>query len=171
MTTMSEQDRQKARENLWEKIKDVKFGMLTTHGPDSHILRSRPMTNQQVAFDGELWFFASEESHACVDIRQHPSVNVSYANPDDQLYISVAGKADLVRDRAKAEELWNPLYKAWFPGGLDDPKLVLIRIRVDEAEYWDSASGAMTQLFSFFKTLFGGKPEASLTEHEKVTNP
>ena len=50
-------------------------------------------------------------------------------------------------DPAKARELWSPFLKAWFPQGLDDPDLVLIRVEVESAEFWDVASKKMMTLF------------------------
>lgn len=64
--------------------------------------------------------------------------------------------AAIVRDAALARELWNPLYRAWFPGGLDDPDLTLLRVDVERAEYWDSPSSAVVQLTGFIKAIATG---------------
>ncbi|MFI7546199.1 pyridoxamine 5'-phosphate oxidase family protein [Actinoplanes sp. NPDC049599] len=39
-------------------------------------------------------------------------------------------------DRAKVEELWNPMLKAWFPEGLETPDLRLIKVHAETAECW-----------------------------------
>ena len=89
--------------------------------------------------------------------REH-QVCVAYANPDDQVYVSVSGTAQITRDRQKIEELWSPVYKAWFPQGLEDPNVALLFVDVDKAEYWDAPSGRLVQLAGFVKALATGKP-------------
>ena len=112
-------------EDLKEKIKDVKFGMFTTLDPDGK-LSSRPMTSQQLDDGGNLWFFTSDVTDFVRHLSEHPEVNVAFSDPEDSLYVSVAGHAELTRDRAKIDELWSPLVAAWFDGGKDDPHLSLI---------------------------------------------
>jgi general stress protein 26 len=62
-----------------------------------------------------------------------------------------------VHDKGKMKKLWNPLYKAWFPKGLDDPDICLLRIRVESAEYWDTPSSKMVQLAGFIKAVATGE--------------
>jgi general stress protein 26 len=140
-----------------ELIKDIRFAMLTTVEEDG-TLRSRPMATQQTEFDGDLWFFTNANAPKVDEVQREQHVNVSYANPDKQKYVSVSGKAELIRDRQKIEELWNPVYKAWFPQGLDDPNLALLKVSIDQAEYWDSPSSALVRLVGFVKALTTGKP-------------
>ncbi|WP_231510307.1 pyridoxamine 5'-phosphate oxidase family protein [Fischerella sp. PCC 9605] len=73
-----------------------------------------------------------------VEINRNHHVNVSYAAPDKQRYVSLCGTAELVRDRQKLEELWQPQLKAWFPKGIDEPDIALLKVSVEKAEYWDS---------------------------------
>jgi general stress protein 26 len=144
-------------EILRDRIKDVRIAMLTTIDQDGS-LRSRPMATQSAEFDGELWFFTGAGSPKVAEVQEDQRVNVSYANPGDNLYVSVSGMAKLVQDRAKAEELWNPALKAWFPDGLDDPNLALLKVKVEKAEYWDGPSSKMVQLAGFVKAIVTGKP-------------
>jgi general stress protein 26 len=149
-------------------IKDIKFAMLTTRAADG-TLHSRPMATQQREFDGTLWFLTGERTHKTDEIARNPEVNVAYANPDDQAYVSVSGRAAVLDDREKARELWNPVYRAWFPGGLDDPDLRVLRVDVTGAEYWDSPSGTLVQLIGFAKAVATGERyEAGKGEHGTI---
>jgi len=148
-------------------IKDMRFAMLTTVCPDGS-LRSRPMATQREDFDGVLWFFTSAAEPKVREIEHDPHVNVSYADPDKNNYVSVSGRATLVRDKVIMKELWNPFYKAWFPKGLDDPQLALLRVAVEQAEYWDSPNSKLVQLGGFLKAVITGK-QAKGGENEKVT--
>jgi general stress protein 26 len=161
---------QDSREESIEKLKglieDIDFAMLTTVNGGQ--LRSRPMSTQKFDFDGDLWFFTSDQTHKVDEIEQDNRVCVAYAKPEDNVYVSVSGRAQLVKDKDKIEELWNPILKAWFPEGLDDPTLSLLKISVEEAEYWDSPNSKIVQLVGFVKALVTGTP-ASGGEHGKVS--
>ena len=166
MTTpgqMRENDLQK----LQELVKDIDFCMLTTvdEGGDLH---SRPMSsNGDIDADGDIWFFTNASSHKVSEIAKLPKVNVSFADPDNQRYVSVSGTAQLVRDRAKIAELWRPEFKIWFPEGKDDPEIALLRISLEKAEYWDSPSSTIGYALSFVSSLVTGK-EPDLGENKKI---
>jgi general stress protein 26 len=129
--------------------------MLTTVCADGS-LRSRPMVTQERAFDGTLWFFTSAAAAKVSEVEQEERVNLSYANPDRGLSVSVSGTARLVRDRDRIKELWTPALRTWFPGGPDDPELGLLRIDVDRAEYWDGPSSTAGHLAGFGKEMVTG---------------
>ncbi|HVG28175.1 MAG TPA: pyridoxamine 5'-phosphate oxidase family protein [Pyrinomonadaceae bacterium] len=141
---------------LAEMIREIDFAMLTTAEEDGS-LRSRPMSTQRREFDGDLWFFTRASAPKVGEIEREHQVNVSYAAPQDQRYVSVSGRATVVRDRAKIEELWSPELKAWFPGGLDDPDIALLRVAVERAEYWDSPSSAVMHAVGLVKAVATGQ--------------
>lgn len=157
--------RQEAIEKLRDLIQHIDTAMLTTI--DGGVLRSRPMQTQEAEFDGDLWFFTSSKTHKIEEIEKDNRVNVTYASPDNNIYVSVSGRAEIVRDQAKIEELWNPIYKAWFPEGLDDPNLILLKINAEQAEYWDSSANTFVQVAGFMKALATGE-RADGGENEKI---
>lgn len=147
-----------------ELLKDERFAFLTTTTPDGK-LTSRPMTMQEVEFDGDLWFFAERDSHPVEHIRSSAQVNVGAGSGGS--WLSLTGHARVVEDTAKKRELWNSAVEAWFPDGPDDAKVVLLRVEADSAEYWDSPGGRLATAFSFAKAkLTGERIEGG--ENEKV---
>jgi general stress protein 26 len=154
-----------AVKKLGKLIKDIKFAMFTTVDEEG-VLRSRPMATQEVEFDGDLWFFTRVDTAKVDDVRQYKQVNVSYAEPDDQRYVSVMGSAEVVDDRDKMAELWNPAYKAFFPEGLGDTRLRLIKVTVREAEYWDSPN-KIASAIGFVKSFVTGDP-SDMGENKKI---
>ncbi|HKP69884.1 MAG TPA: pyridoxamine 5'-phosphate oxidase family protein [Pyrinomonadaceae bacterium] len=157
------------REGSIEKIREltegIDFCMLTTIDGDQ--LRSRPMSTQKFEFDGDLWFFTNDKTHKVEELERDDRVCVAYSKPDENVYLSVSGRAEVVKDRAKIEELWNPLLKAWFPEGLDDPSICLLKIPVEQAEYWDAPSSRIVRLFQIAKALATGQ-EADYGENKKI---
>lgn len=157
--------RQESIEKLKTLTEKIDFAMLTTINGGQ--LRSRPMSTQEFGSDGNLWFFTSDQTHKVDEIEADNRVNAAYSKPDDNVYVSVSGRASIVKDRQKIEELWNPILKAWFPEGLDDPTLCLLKVSVEEAEYWDSPNSKIVQLVGFVKALVTGQ-QADGGEHGKV---
>lgn len=116
--------------------------MFTTSTADGR-LYSRPLTTQQIEPDGHLWFATDMDSEKVDEVQQQPRVNVSYASASKNTYVSVTGKAKVLRNQAKIDELWTPAMKIFFPKGKDDPNLGLIRVAIESAEYWDGPSGVI----------------------------
>ena len=144
---------------LGEQIADIRFAMLTTRDRAGRLC-SRPMTTQQNRFDGTIWFLTDRRTHPAEDIAADPQVNVGYVDSEDQRYVSVTGVASLVEDRRKVREFWQPAYAVWFPAGPDDPNLELLRIQVEQADYWDSPSSWAGRLLAFAKALATGDKSA-----------
>ena len=147
-----------------ELLKGERFGFLTTITMDGR-LTSRPMTLQEVEFDGDLWFLAERDSHAVQHISASPEVNVGVGSGGR--WVSLTGDAEVVEDAAKKRELWNSAVDAWFPQGPDDDSIVLLKVHADSAEYWDAPGGRLATAFSFVKAkVTGERIEAG--ENEKV---
>jgi general stress protein 26 len=161
----------KTRENdlgkLRELVKDIDFCMLTTVDERGD-LHSRPMSsNGDIDANGDIWFFTNASSHKVSEIEKLPKVNVSFADPDNQRYISVTGTAQLSRDQAKIDELWRPEFKMWFPKGKDDPEIALLRVNLEKAEYWDSPSSTVGYALKFVSSIVTGK-RPDLGENKKL---
>ncbi len=156
---MSEENGKSRKDDLkrlGELIKATRVGMFTTVDEDG-TLRSRPMATQEVEFDGDLWFLTCIESHKTHDIEKDHRVNISYADSSANRYISVSGTARVLRDEKKIKQLWSSWDKAWFPKGVDDPSIALLRVQVDDAEYWDGPSSSIVQLAGLMKSLVKGE--------------
>jgi general stress protein 26 len=162
-------DQTASLEKLTALIDEIQFAMMTTIEADGS-LRSRPMAthrNPGKVFDGALWFFTKADAPKTEEVREDQHVNLSYASTGQNKYVSLSGTAVLVRERAKIEEFWNPKYKAWFPKGLEDPDLALLRVDVSKAEYWDTPSSSVVHVIGFIKATVTGK-KYQPGDHEKV---
>ena len=158
-------NREEAIKKIQELTEGIDFCMLTTM--DGGVLRSRPMSTQDADFTGDLWFFTSEDTHKIDEIEKDNRVAVAYSKPGDSTYLSVSGKGSISKDRARMEELWSPVLKAWFPDGLNDPKLCLLKVEVEQAEYWEGSSSTLVQLFGMVKAIATGQ-EADYGENRKM---
>ena len=123
-------------DKLRELLDDFDAAMLVTRRPDGS-LRSRPMAVAGLDPDGTLWFLTQDDSGKIDEIASDHHVNV--AMQSSMKFVSISGKAALVKDSRKVEELWNEGWKVWFPGGKDDPHLVLLKVQGEAGEYWDNS--------------------------------
>lgn len=140
---------------LAELAADIRIAMLTTVD-DGGALVSRPMAQQEVKFDGDLWFFAERDSATVAHVTGRPQANVSLTSNDT--WVSLHGSVAVVDDRAKAHELWNKIVEAWFPEGPDDANVVLLKFTADGAEYWDTPGGRVASVLSLAKAKVTGEP-------------
>ena len=141
---------------LRELIEDIRIAMMTTQDADG-TLRSRPLQTLRCADDGILWFFTSASSPKVAEAQAGGwQVNLSYSNPGKQDYVSISGRASLSRDRKMMEALWNKWVEVFFPKGLDDPDLALLRVDIEKAEYWDSPGTAIGRAYAIAKALTTG---------------
>ncbi len=153
---MSEQSKTESLKYFRDEINEVKTAMLTTYNSERGF-SSRPMGTADVDAEGNIWFFTNEYSAKASEISVENTISLTYSDPKNHTYLSIIGEAEFVDDKAKMKELWNPFVKAFFPEGLDDPKLTLLKITPTDAEYWDSDSSSMVVLFNVLKSAVTGK--------------
>jgi|RhiMethySRZTD1v2_1073278.scaffolds.fasta_scaffold04059_14 general stress protein 26 len=141
-------------------LPSFRTAMLVTKASESGELHMRPMALQGdlSTFGGTLWFFADDRSEKIREIEREPRVFLVFQNDLDSRYLQLAGTASAVTDRAKMRELYSPAIKAWFPGGLEDPHLMLIRIDVTNGTFWETPGGIVHVLAAFTKSVVTGTP-------------
>jgi general stress protein 26 len=157
----------KSHEVLWDLIKDTRFCMLSHRHADGS-LHSHPLTTQNKALDEgtSLYFFVSRQSEVGQRLRQDGNVNLSYANPKDDTWVSVSGTARVVEDPQKQKDLFGVIDKAWFDGP-QDPNLELVEVRIEEAEYWNVKENKLLQLLKMGKAAATGtRPQ--MGEHAEL---
>jgi general stress protein 26 len=120
-------------------------------------LNTRPMSTQDVDDEGQVWFFSRYDSDKNMQIDDNHKVQLLYSNPGKQHYLSIEGEANILRDRNKTDEIWNPIAKAWFTEGKNDPSLTLIKVRPRQIHYWETKDGKMVSFLKIFTAALTGK--------------
>jgi general stress protein 26 len=162
-------DEATSRTRLWDLIHDIRFAMFTTRHDNGH-LHSRPVTtqNSKLDEDANLWFFMSRAGDPVADLKSDPTVSVVYADPNKDRYVSVSGTASVVENPAKKQQLWSKLAEAYFPAGVTDPDLALVRVQIIHASYWDVKESKLVQLYQMAKAVVTGKQPTDLGEHAEI---
>ena len=148
------QDEQAVRK-LQKLVDEVNICMFITRPEDEQ--SSRPMATIKAEDDGTLWFFTHRSSGKTSEIGMDQDVHLVYAHPGKDSYLDLWGKGSVVNDREKIRELWNPIVKAWFPDGVADPNLALLKLQPEEAYYWEAERGRMVQFLNMAASVVTGQ--------------
>lgn len=155
MANSAEKTETEKRETLLKIINDGRTAFFVTEA--GGVLHGRPMANAKVEKDlRAIWFATRRDSGKIAEIRGDQKVLLGYANSGGSEWATVNGAAKLLDDKTKVKELWSPLWKNWFEGP-DDPRILLIQVTPESAEYWDSGSKAVAMVKFALAAVTGKK--------------
>ncbi|MDT0641472.1 pyridoxamine 5'-phosphate oxidase family protein [Zunongwangia sp. F363] len=147
-------NQKEAKEKLTSLVDDIKTGFLVT-GLGQKPVSAVPMSTKKVDGNGNIWFLSSMASDHNADIAKDDEVQLLYSNTSDMEFISIFGKASIVTDKETLEDFYSKVDDAWFSGS-DDPNLSAIKVRPQEAYYWDSKQNKYITLFKMGLAALGG---------------
>ncbi|OBX19189.1 pyridoxamine 5'-phosphate oxidase [Erythrobacter sp. QSSC1-22B] len=139
---MTDKTQQQHLTHIAEAMKDIDFVMLNTHTKDGQI-GARPMSNnRQVDYDGDSYYFTWEDCLMVDDIKRDPKVGLSLqgrgsADGAPGIFISVEGRAEIVRDKAAFAKHWTKDLDRWFEDGTETEGMVMLHVKATRAAYWD----------------------------------
>lgn len=139
------QDQNDTAIKCYQMMRDIEVAMLTTVQANG-MMHTRPMVTRFREPRGDLWFFTREDAPKAGEVAREHDVAVAYADPRHQWYVAVSGRAEIVHDRQLQNRLWTPALAAWFPEGVEDERLALLRVKIRTAEYWDAPSSTMIEI-------------------------
>ena len=146
---------------VWDIVEKTRVGMLTTRFAGG--LRARPLEARLDRDAGIIWFVTDVRGTKDDEVDAVRDIGLVFI--DDRAYLSITGRAFMIRDTAKTKEIWKKTDDIWLPGGPDDPNVRVLRIEPITAELWDGPSSATLAAFKFAKTRLG------LGENRDVTLP
>jgi general stress protein 26 len=157
-------------ESIYALLKDFDTAMLVTHGSEMPF-NVRPMAIAQVELNCDVWFFTGRSSAKAREIQNDQEVLIVCQDGMSR-YIALHASAKLIFDPNKSAELWRESYRSWFPAGVDDPDLVLIRAQARHAEYWDNQGfKSVRYLFEAAKAYVRGtRPHVTEGEQHGTVN-
>lgn len=151
------------KKNFLRALDSERTVMLGLAGVDD--AHTRPMTAMMEDGRPPLWFFTSTDTELATALRTNPGRAIAtFASKGHKIFGCVHGSLQIDTDRAVIDRLWNPFIAAWYEGGKDDPKLVLLRLDPEEAEIWENENS----LIAGIKMLVGKNPQEEFSD--KVAN-
>jgi general stress protein 26 len=150
-------------DRVWDLMKKIGFAMLVTHDGDK--LRARPMSAYLERDNNAIYFLTAARRHKDEEIARNPNINLSFANPSDQKYVSLTGTAVVSNDRAKIKQLFSTPAKAWWDSA-EDPNIRVLKVTPDDAEFWDSPGSVISHVKMAAAAVSGTRPD--LGDNRKV---
>jgi general stress protein 26 len=153
-------------DRAWDIIENVSVCMLTTQFAGG--LRARPLEARPDRHAGHIYFVTDIHSAKEDEIKATPDVGLVFIDSNEKAYLSITGRACIVRDADQIKAAWRKTDEVWWPGGPTDPDACLLRIEPSTAELWDGPASAVVTAFEFVKARLTGE-EPKLGENRKVT--
>lgn len=134
--------------------------MVTVNGPE---IAARPIgvVGDHAAFDGSLWFITDRRSRKVAAIRDGAATTLLFQNDREGTYLHLSGHASVVEDTQRLKELYTSIQRTWFPDGVDDAHMTLVRFDATTASYWDGHASKLRLAAAFAKSVLTGAPGAS----------
>ena len=154
---------------IQEIIKDVKFAMMSTANKKGDIHAWPMTTNKADVAAKEIWFIGDKTSDVVKDIQNDARIGLTYATQDEKNYVSISGNAELSTDKDKLDELWSPVYNAFFAEGKKDENVQLIKVVPHGAECWISGSSVVNMFKMATAAVQEGKTAEDMGETFSVT--
>jgi general stress protein 26 len=148
---LQNEEAQKKFKKLVEEIRICMF--ITNNPPHEH---TRPMATIEVEDSGLLWFFTDIRSIKVEEVEAKHTVHLVYSHPGKESYLDVWGTGSVVTDRQMIKDKWSTMVKAWFPNGVDDPNLALLRVQPDQCHYWEAETGKMVHMLKVAASIVTG---------------
>jgi general stress protein 26 len=150
-----------------EKMKEM-FGdgqiLIFCCGVTTFPIQATPMSTQTVDDDGIVWFFSAKNSDRNRLLKEDPRAQLLYSDTSKMDYMSIQGKAEVLIDVSKAEELWSKHVEVWFPEGPTDPNLSLIKFTPKEGYYWDTKHGKIVSTLKWATAMVTGSEDDDSVE-------
>lgn len=129
--------------------------------PIGESIGTRPMSVQKIDDTGAIWFLSPNDSHKNADINSSNDVKLYFRGSTHSDFLYLQGRATITTDKAIIKELWEPLLKAWFTEGENDPRISAIKVTPTAGYYWDTKHG---NAVAFLKTIVGAMTGTTLDD-------
>jgi general stress protein 26 len=144
-----------------ELLTDFPIAFMVTVSHGTPTARPIGVVGDHAAFDGSLWFITDKRSRKVKAISAGATTSLLFQNDKIGAYLHLTGRASVIDDRAKLEELYTTLQRTWFPLGVDDPNITLVRFDAEQGDYWDSHDSLVRLAFAFAKSIVTKTPGKS----------
>ncbi|UXH80554.1 pyridoxamine 5'-phosphate oxidase family protein [Roseateles amylovorans] len=129
---------------LSQLVAGQRIAMLATVLADGSI-DSKPMTLLELDADGALWFFCEHHPDDDAAHERYRRVNLSFSDEVRSVYVSIAGRGELLHDKARLRELWTQQARPFFPEGPESERLAALKVTPDRSEYWESSNSLLVR--------------------------
>ena len=136
-------DRATDIDHVWKLIGDIPIAMVVTHEGQGQNMRARPMAVRSARDEGAIYFLTDADTPKAEEIRHNQSICLALSDNKNQKYVSISGHAEMIDDRERVKKFWSVYDKAFWPDK-NDPRIRVLRVTPESAEYWEGAGKIVT---------------------------
>lgn len=150
---------------LWDLAASIRIAMLTTRTSDT--VSARPMYALVDQVNQLVRFITEKNSVKITEAQENPKVMITFSNGTDGDHAVLHGTLNIIDDKDRLAEFWNPGADLFFPKGATDPNAVLLEFEPATGEFWSGGSGLLAFAINYAKAKFTGvRPEVG--DHAKL---
>ncbi|WP_271077984.1 pyridoxamine 5'-phosphate oxidase family protein [Aurantiacibacter sp. MUD61] len=153
-------DTKELKHDFWKSLDSSPFVFLQLDAaPETAV----PMTAQlDKDANSAIWFFTTKD-HV---LANGGPATATFAGKGHEMFARFSGVLTEETSKERLDKQWSTIVEAWFPGGKDDPNLLMLRMDLGQAEIWNSDLGFVDNA----KMLFGfDVREDAKEEHTETT--
>src|SRR5262249_24445016 len=151
-------------DRVWDIVEKVGVCMLTAHFAGG--LRVGPLEARADRRAGRIFFVTDIDSAKQDEIAAAPGVGLVFIDAGERAYLSITGRACVMRDVDKTRAVWRKTDEVWWPGGPADSDVCLLRVEPLTAVLWDGPASAAIAAFEFIKaSVTGNEPRLGENRH------
>lgn len=126
------------KQDFWQALADSPFVFLERKSePEEAVVMTAQLDKDA---DSAIWFFTTKD-HSLANLG--PAI-ATFAGKGHDLFARFEGTLVKETSRERLDKQWSNMVEAWFPGGKDDPNLLMLRMDLGKAEIWNSDLGVLT---------------------------
>lgn len=153
---------------IFKKMKNIKISFLNSFKNEQ--ISARPMTTFFKDEDySNIYFISPTDSDQIDDFKSTPTATATLSDLSDNIYVECQGHISLTQSKEKIEPFWNEMTEAWFPKGITESDVTLVRLEIANIECWDSSGSTLYKAINLItsrltntKPDFGNKEQVSL---------
>lgn len=142
---------------LQELINKIDIGMLCTYSGNDSYIHAVPMSRQEVDDNGNIWYLFSAESETYKNLKNNNKVSVLFSHVGDYNFLCIDGIAEISKDKERIEKYWNKFVEAWFEKGKEDPNIRILKVKVEDAHYWDNKTSKLVTIIKVAASAISGQ--------------
>lgn len=125
------------KEMFWKALAHSPYVMLQLEGEPASAV---PMTAQlDRDAHSAIWFFTRRSNRFAA----LGPASFTFTGTGHDLFARVHGTLAQETSRERLDRQWSNWVEAWFPGGKDDPELLMLRMELGDAEIWSGQVGVI----------------------------
>ena len=125
-----------------ETIDKVRFCFAVTTSDDGQA-NARVVEPGKLDEDWRVRFITNRKSRKVGEIERSGRLLLAYQYDPEAAYVTLDGTARIIGDVELKRAVWTEDADKWFPGGPEDPDVVLIELFTTRVELWSLARNVM----------------------------